>query len=59
MHVSLIQMNSVMDVTENLHQAKQYIREAAQKGARLIVLPEMFLCLGVKNQARRNTLLSS
>lgn len=51
MHVSLIQMNSVMDVTENLHQAKQYVREAAQKGARLIVLPEMFLCLGVKKQA--------
>lgn len=51
MHVSLIQMNSVMDVNENLHQAKLYIHEAAESDARLVLLPEMFLCLGVKNQS--------
>ena len=44
------QMNSGKDVDANLHSAQQLIERAAQKGVELLVLPEMFACLGVTNQ---------
>lgn len=52
MQVSLIQMNSVMDVAVNFNQAQLFIYKAAKSGSRIILLPEMFLCLGVKNQSK-------
>ncbi len=50
MRCAVIQMNSVRDVDRNLSKAYTLINQAADKGACLAVLPEMFACLGVKNQ---------
>ena len=44
------QMNSGKDVNDNLIEAEKLISSAAQEGVRLLVLPEMFACLGVINQ---------
>ena len=44
--VAAIQMNSGPDIDQNLVNAGKYIEKAAQAGAKLIVLPEMFICLG-------------
>lgn len=44
------QMSSKKDVDANLAMAEQLIEQAAIKGVRLLVLPEMFACLGVTNQ---------
>ena len=46
----VVQMNSKKDVDANLAIAEQLIEEAAKKSVKLIVLPEMFACLGVTNQ---------
>jgi nitrilase len=43
-------MNSKKDVDANLKEAEQFIERAVQKGVKLVVLPEMFACLGVSNQ---------
>lgn len=45
--VAAIQMTSHSDVEKNLKTAEKYISEAAQKGAKLIVLPEMFAVMGI------------
>lgn len=50
MRCALIQMTSGQDVDTNLQQAKKLLQQAMQANARLAVLPEMFACLGVKNQ---------
>ncbi|MBX9790279.1 MAG: carbon-nitrogen hydrolase family protein [Pirellulales bacterium] len=41
-----VQMNSGEDAQANLAAAVRAIEAAAARGARLVVLPEMFLCLG-------------
>jgi len=51
MKVAVIQMNSAKSIEKNLRDAHLYVQEAAKKGARMVVLPEMFLCMGVKNQS--------
>jgi predicted amidohydrolase len=43
---AVVQMNSGEDKHVNLAAAVELIREAAAQGASLVVLPEMFLCLG-------------
>lgn len=50
MKVSLIQMNSGRDIDKNLDEAYRWIEKAASQDTRLVVLPEMFACLGVTNQ---------
>lgn len=46
-HVAAIQMNSKADVDQNLHDAANLIAQAAEKGSRLVVLPEMFPLFGL------------
>jgi predicted amidohydrolase len=48
--VAAIQMISTDNVTENLNQAQQYVRQAADEGAQLIVLPEYFCIMGQTDQ---------
>lgn len=50
MKVALVQMTSGREVDENLSQAFALVKEAASREAQLVVLPEMFACLGVTNQ---------
>ncbi len=40
MKIAAVQMTTGQDITENLEQASAQVREAAARGARLIVLPE-------------------
>ncbi len=46
----VVQMNSQKDVDTNLQVAEQLIKQASEQKARLVVLPEMFACLGVVGQ---------
>jgi predicted amidohydrolase len=46
MWTAVIQMQSTADPDANRKRAHQLIQEAAGRGARLIALPEYFLCLG-------------
>ena len=46
MRVAAVQLTSTADRTRNLAAAERYIRAAANDGARLIALPEMFNALG-------------
>lgn len=45
--VAAIQMTSHSDVKKNFEMAEKLIREATDKGAQLIVLPEMFAVMGI------------
>lgn len=45
--VACVQMNSSHDVKQNLLSAKKWIQQAAEQGAQLIVLPEMFAIMGL------------
>ena len=36
----LVQMDSGPDINENMRMAEQYVREAAEQGAKLILFPE-------------------
>lgn len=45
--VAAIQMCSTDNVSDNLTQAKQYIQQAVDDGAKLIVLPENFAMMGL------------
>lgn len=47
--VASIQMVSTSDVSENLELASHLIQAAAKQGARLIVLPEYFCLMGLKD----------
>lgn len=47
--VAVAQMNSQADVEENIRQAKLFIQQAADVGARLICLPENFASYGQKD----------
>ncbi|MAA72570.1 MAG: carbon-nitrogen hydrolase [Bermanella sp.] len=50
MRCAVIQMTSGKDVDANLMQAEVLLKQASEKDADLVVLPEMFACLGVTNQ---------
>lgn len=50
--VAAIQMCSTHLVDENLAHAQQYIKEAAQQGAKLVVLPENFALMSTDNLER-------
>ena len=43
-----VQMTSGEDKERNLETAERLVREAAERGARLVALPELFNCLGRK-----------
>lgn len=49
--VGVIQMTSGLDVDDNINAARGLIERAVASGAQLVLLPEMFACLGVSNQA--------
>ncbi|MBR6155654.1 MAG: N-carbamoylputrescine amidase, partial [Lachnospiraceae bacterium] len=40
--VAAVQMNCTTDVKENIAHAEKLVREAAGKGAQIILLPELF-----------------
>ena len=44
MKFALIQMHTTKDKQENLRIATDFIHRAAQAGARVAILPEMFCC---------------
>lgn len=48
-----VQMTSGEDKARNLETAERLVREAAERGARLVALPELFNCLGRKEQVIR------
>ncbi len=48
--VAAIQMASGPNVMGNLNEARRLIGEAAEKGARLVVLPEFFAIMGMSEQ---------
>lgn len=48
--VGLVQMTSGKAVEPNLDSAIDAIKRCVAKGATTVLLPEMFVCLGVKNQ---------
>lgn len=50
--VAAIQMSSTSDVAENLAVAKTLMQQAASEGAKLVVLPEMFVLLGAPEAAK-------
>lgn len=50
--MAAIQMCSSEDVEENLQTARNLIQEAAQKGAKLIALPEMFPLVTYQEEKR-------
>jgi predicted amidohydrolase len=52
MKVAAVQMTSTRDVQANLHEAGRLVTEAAEAGARLVVLPENFSFLGATDADR-------
>ena len=44
--VAAVQMTSVADKSRNLAIAKRLVKDAAERGAALVALPELFNCLG-------------
>jgi nitrilase len=53
MRAAAVQMTSGPDVAENLEQARVLIEEAAERGARLVALPENFSFMGLKDADKR------
>jgi len=53
--IAAIQMTSTEDVQANLSQAAKWIAKAAEQGARLVVLPEMFAMMGVDQMDKVKT----
>ena len=47
-----IQMLAADDKVANLREAKHWVRHAAEQGARVIALPEVFIWRGSKNLER-------
>lgn len=52
-YIAAIQMASTSDIQQNLTSACDYIKEAAEKGAQLVALPEEFISLGLTPQQKR------
>jgi len=52
MRVAVAQMNSGEDKTQNLSTAERLLIEAAERGAELAVLPELFTYLGRRGKHR-------
>jgi nitrilase len=52
MKVAALQMTSTRDVAANLREAARLVAEAAQQGAKLVVLPENFSFLGATDADR-------
>jgi predicted amidohydrolase len=52
MKAAVVQMTSGKDHRANFLDAEKWIKQAAEKQARLVVLPEMFACMGVDDQAQ-------
>ncbi len=50
MKVAVVQMVSGQDVDKNLAQLERLLTPLCQQALHCVVLPEMFACLGVKNQ---------
>lgn len=50
MLAAIVQMNSSKNIKQNMSDAESWVRKAADQGAQLIVLPEMFSCIGVTDQ---------
>ena len=48
----LVQMDSGPDMNENMRMAEQYVREAAEQGAKLILFPETAEYTGADMQCR-------
>lgn len=46
--VACIQMNSSDDIAKNLFVAKEFIKQAADQGAQLVILPENFAIMGLQ-----------
>ena len=53
MKIACVQMNAGSDVAANLTRAEHWLRQAAQEGARLVVLPENFAWCAKDEAARR------
>jgi nitrilase len=51
--IAAVQMTSGPDVGANLEQAEALLREAARAGARIVVLPENFSFMGLRDRDRR------
>ena len=49
MKIALIQMPVTASKEQNLYTARSYLRQAAENGAQLAILPEMFCCLYVNS----------
>lgn len=47
--LAVIQMNSSVDMADNLNQAEGLIKQAVEQGAKLLFLPENFALLGIEN----------
>src|SRR5215813_9484830 len=52
MRVAVVQMNSGEDKAQNLAMAERLLIEAAERGAELAVLPELFTYLGRRGKHR-------
>lgn len=46
---SCIQINSIDNISHNLERAEALLRQAAEQGAKLVLLPEMFISLNAKH----------
>jgi predicted amidohydrolase len=51
MKVAVAQMTSGKDYKENFITAENLVNSASKQGVKLILLPEMFACIGVNNQS--------
>ncbi len=52
-YIAAIQMASTSDSQQNLANACDYIKEAAEKGAQMVALPEEFISLGLTPEQKR------
>jgi predicted amidohydrolase len=52
LRIAALQLNSQENVQENLSQCARLVRQAAERGAQLIVLPENFALLGAESRKR-------
>ena len=53
LRIAAVQMNSENDVSQNLRTVETRVREAAAKGAKVVVLPENFAFMGGSDEERR------